>query len=90
MNHLEDFSLFTIITESAKGGVNFIKQPKKSGAKTDVYNVNKNGVVIGQVKWSSRMRGYGFLPTSDCDSKVKDFIKDLMVKRRAEKKKEKK
>lgn len=90
MNHIEDFSIFTIINETAKVGVKFIKQDKKVGAKTEVYNVNKNGVIIGQVKWSSRMRGYGFLPTSDCDVEVKEFIKDVMAKRRADKKKEKK
>lgn len=66
--------------------VKFIKQPKKTGAKTDTYNVSKNDVIIGQIKWSSRMRGYAFLPTSDCDIDVKDFIKDLMKKRREDKK----
>jgi hypothetical protein len=36
------------------------------------------------------MRGYSFLPTIDCDNEIKEFVKALMVKRRAEKKKEKK
>lgn len=70
--------------------VKFVKAAKKEGAKTDTYNVSKSGTVIGQVKWSSRMRGYAFLPTKDCDAEVKEFVKDLMAKRRAEKKKEKK
>jgi hypothetical protein len=33
------------------------------------------------------MRGYAFLPTPDCDVKIKEFVKDLMKKRREEKKK---
>ena len=83
MRNLKTYEGF--ILESVK----FIKQPKKTGAKTDTYNVSKNDVIIGQIKWSSRMRGYAFLPTSDCDIDVKDFIKDLMKKRREEKKKSK-
>jgi hypothetical protein len=63
----------------------FTLQPKKKGAKTDTYNVNKDGNVIGQIKWYSRMRGYGFLPTPDCNDEIKEFIKDLMKKRREEK-----
>jgi|688.fasta_scaffold336308_1 hypothetical protein len=63
----------------------FTLQPKKKGAKTDTYNVSKDGHVIGQIKWYSRMRGYAFLPTSDCNDEVKEFIKDLMKKRREEK-----
>lgn len=63
----------------------FTKQPKKKGAKTDVYNVSKGGSVIGQVKWSSRMRGYAFLPTNDCDVEIKEFVKELMRKRREQK-----
>lgn len=63
----------------------FTKQPKKKGAKTDVYNVSKGGSVIGQVKWSSRMRGYAFLPTQDCDVEIKEFVKELMRKRREQK-----
>jgi hypothetical protein len=66
--------------------VSYVKQPKKKEAKTDIFNVIKDGIVIGLVKWSSRMRGYAFLPTSDIDVDVKDFIKDLMKKRRDEKK----
>lgn len=69
--------------------VKFVKQPIKKGAKTDVYKVTKDGTVIGLIKWSSRARGYAFLPTEDCDAKVKEFVKDLMQKRRALKKKEK-
>ena len=60
----------------------FNKQSKKKGAKTDTYNVSKNGVVVGRVKWSSRMRGYAFLPTSDIEDEIKEFVKELMRKRR--------
>ena len=49
------------------------------------YTYNKDGNVIGQIKWYSRMRGYGFLPTPDCNDEIKEFIKDLMKKRREEK-----
>lgn len=72
-----------------QSNLKFNKQPKKKGAKTDVYNVSKGSNTIGQIKWSSRMRGYAFLPTPDCDIKIKDFIKDLMKKRREEKSKNK-
>ena len=65
--------------------LSFTKQPKKKGAKTDVYNISKGNGVIGQIKWSSRMRGYAFLPTPDCDPKIKEFIKELMRKRREKK-----
>lgn len=81
---LESYRVF-----ESKSNIKFIKQPKKKGAKTDVYNVSKSGNIIGQVKWSSRMRGYAFLPSSDCDTEVKEFVKDLMDKRRAENKKNK-
>ena len=77
---------FEIFCES-KSNLKFTKQPKKKGAKTETYNVSKSGTTIGQIKWSSRMRGYAFLPTPDCDSEIKEFVKDLMAKRRSEKKK---
>ncbi len=82
MKNLISYSLF----ESLK----FTKQPKKKGSKTDTFNVLKSGNVIGQVKWSSRMRGYAFLPTADCDDEIKDFVKSTMSKYREEKKKSKK
>lgn len=66
--------------------IEFKKKVRKKGAKTDVYDVIKDGMIIGQVKWYSRLRGYGFLPTPDSDSEIKQFIKDLMQKRREEKK----
>ena len=86
MQHIEDFKLFTLIGES-NINLKFKKKPKSPGKKTDVYEVMKDGIQIGQIKWSSRLRGYAFLPSSDCDSKVKDFIKELMDKRRQERKK---
>jgi hypothetical protein len=72
----------------SKSNLKFTKKEKKKGAKTDTYDVTKSGTVIGQVKWSSRMRGYAFLPTTDCDNEIKEFVKDLMKKRREEKKEE--
>ena len=81
MKNIKTYNLF--ITESIK----FVKQPKKENAKTEVYNVLKDDVVIGQIKWYSRLRGYAFLPTPDCNHTIKEFIKDLMKKRREENKK---
>jgi hypothetical protein len=69
----------------SKSNLKFTKKEKKKGAKTDTYDVSKSGTVIGQIKWSSRMRGYAFLPTTDCDNEIKEFVKELMKKRREEK-----
>jgi len=63
----------------------FEKLPRKKDAKTDTYDVIKDDNIIGQIKWSSRMRGYAFLPSVDCSVKIKEFIKDLMDKRKEEK-----
>lgn len=75
----------TFESKKEVSNLKFTLQPKKKGAKTDTYNVSKDGQVIGQIKWYSRMRGYGFLPTPDCNDEIKEFIKDLMKKRREEK-----
>ena len=32
------------------------------------------------------MRGYAFVPTTDCDNEIKEFVKELMKKRREDKK----
>jgi hypothetical protein len=80
MKYLKTYILF-----ESKSNLKFTKQPKKKGAKTETYNVSKDGNVIGQVKWSSRMRGYAFLPTTDSSDEIKEFIKDLMKKRKEEK-----
>ena len=80
MKYLKTYILF-----ESKSNLKFTKQPKKKGAKTEIYNVSKDGNVIGQIKWSSRMRGYAFLPTTDSSDEIKEFIKDLMKKRREEK-----
>jgi hypothetical protein len=77
MKYLKTYILF-----ESKSNLKFTKQPKKKGAKTETYNVSKDGSVIGQIKWSSRMRGYAFLPTNDSSDEIKEFIKDLMTKRR--------
>jgi hypothetical protein len=80
MKYLKTYILF-----ESKSNLKFTKQPKKKGTKTETYNVNKDGNLIGQIKWSSRMRGYAFLPTTDSSDEIKEFIKDLMKKRREEK-----
>lgn len=77
MKYLKTYILF-----ESKSNLKFTKQPKKKGAKTEIYNVSKDGNIIGQIKWSSRMRGYAFLPTTDSSDEIKEFIKDLMTKRR--------
>ena len=65
-----------------KSNLKFTKKEKKKGAKTDTYDVSKSGTVIGQIKWSSRMRGYAFLPTSDVSLDIKEYISNLMKKRK--------
>ena len=82
MKHLIEYKIF-----ESKSNIKFVKKDKKKDAKTDTYDVIKSGTVIGQVKWSSRQRGYSFLPTSDCDNEIKEFVKDLMKKRLEDKKK---
>jgi hypothetical protein len=62
--------------------IEFKKQPKKKNRKTDVYNVIKDDVIVGVIKWSSRVMGYAFSPTPNCESDVKDFIKELMIKKK--------
>ena len=77
MKYLKDWLVF-----ESKSSIKFVKQTKKSGAKTDTYNVIKSGNVIGQIKWSSRMRGYAFLPEKEHDTEIKEFIKGLMSDRK--------
>jgi hypothetical protein len=84
MKYLNDFFIFDLM-ESAND-IKFIKQPNKKDAKTDVYNVSKDGIIVGQIKWLSRLHGYGFSPTKDCEKSVKQFLKDLMAERRKKKK----
>jgi hypothetical protein len=78
-----DQDIEDILNES----VSFKKKQKKKNAKTDVYDVMRDKTLLGQIKWSSRVMGYAFSPTKDCEKKVKDFIKDLMAERRKNKKK---
>jgi len=80
MKYLQSYKLF-----ESKSDIKFIKKEKKKDAKTDTYDVSKSGNIIGQIKWSSRMRGYAFLPTKDCDNEIKEFVKELMKKRRENK-----
>lgn len=77
MRYLKTYKLF-----ESKSSLKFTKQTSKKGAKTETYNVIKDGEVIGQIKWSSRMRGYAFLPEKEHDDEIKKFIKDLMNKRK--------
>jgi hypothetical protein len=77
MKYLETYKLF-----ESKSKIKFVKQQNKKGAKTEIYNVVKGSNVIGQIKWSSRMRGYAFLPEKDHETEIKDFIKDLMAQRK--------
>lgn len=80
---------YQLLFES-NSNLKFIKQPTKKGAKTETYNVVDGKIVIGQIKWSSRIRGYSFLPSNANTTKVKNFTADLMKKWRAKRKKEKK
>lgn len=80
MKYLQTYQLF-----ESKSSIKFVKKDSKKGAKTETYDVVKSGEVIGQIRWSSRMRGYAFLPEKDHDDEIKTFIKDLMSKRRAKK-----
>lgn len=82
MKYIDTYQIF-----EAKSSLSFTKQTRKKDAKTDVYNVTKSGTLIGQVKWSSRARGYAFLPTYDCEADIKEFVKDIMSEYRASKKK---
>ena len=83
MKYLLEWKVFEAKVEQVE--LEFKPQPKKKGAKTGTWNVVKGGEVVGQIKWSSRMRGYAFLPTADISDEIKEFISDLMKKRRAEK-----
>ena len=79
-----------VITEHSGGKLKFNKQSRKKGAKTDVYNVVKGGTTIGQVKWYSRLRGYGFVPPSGDESEVTEFVKEISKTHREKNKKNKK
>lgn len=78
MKYLKTYKLF-----ESKSSLKFVKKQKKKGAKTDTYDVVKNGNIIGQIKWYSRMRGYAFLPEKEHNDEIKNFIKDLMSKRKS-------
>lgn len=80
MRYLQEYRLF-----ESKSSVKFVKKESKKGTKTETYDVIKSGEVIGQIRWSSRMRGYAFLPEKEHDEEIKVFIKDLMSKRKKSK-----
>ena len=77
MKYLQTYKIF-----ESKPSIKFVKKPTNKGAKTEIYDVVKSGEVIGQIRWSSRMRGYAFLPEKDHDDEIKSFIKNLMSKRK--------
>ena len=83
MKYLTEYRVYESKVETPQ--LEFKPQPKKKGAKTGIWNVIKSGVVVGQIRWSSRVRGYAFLPTGDISDEIREFISDLMKKRRAEK-----
>jgi hypothetical protein len=76
MRYLQTYQIF-----ESKSSIKFVKKATKKSAKTETYDVVKSGEVIGQIRWSSRMRGYAFLPEKDHDDEIKTFIKELMSKR---------
>ena len=80
MRYLQCYALF-----ESRPSIRFLKKPSKKGTKTETYDVVKSGEVIGQVRWSSRMRGYAFLPEKEHDEEIKGFIKDLMAERKSKK-----
>ena len=82
MKYLLRYKLF-----ENKSRLKFVKKDAKKDAKTEIYDVLKDGNVIGQVKWYSRLTGYAFLPEKEHDTEIKDFIKGLMTKRREDKSK---
>ena len=82
MKYLIRYKLF-----ENKSSLKFVKKSSKKDAKTEIYDVLKDGNVIGQVKWYSRLRGYAFLPEKEHDTEIKDFIKGLMTKRKEDKSK---
>lgn len=83
MKYLKTYRLFESDKNLDSSKLKFKLQPKKKGSKTDTYNVIKDGNVIGQVKWYSRIRGYAFLPEKEHNDEIKNFIKDLMSKRKS-------
>lgn len=80
MRYIKAYRLF-----ESKSNIKFVKKESKKGAKTETYDVVKSGEVIGQIRWSSRLRGYAFLPEKDHDEEIKAFIKDLMSRRKSKK-----
>lgn len=80
MRYLQTYQIF-----ESKSSIRFTKKDSKKGAKTETYDVVKSGEVIGQIRWSSKMRAYAFLPEKEHDDEIKSFIKDLMSKRKAKK-----
>lgn len=83
MKYINDFLIYNLLENTSN--LQFIKKERKKGNKTDIYDVIKHGQVIGQIKWNSRIRSYGFLPSNDCDEQIKEFIQKQMKKRKINK-----
>lgn len=81
MKYINDFLIYNLLENTSN--LQFIKKERKKGNKTDIYDVIKDGQVIGQIKWSSRIRSYGFLPSNDCDEQIREFIQKQMKKRKS-------
>ena len=81
MKYINDFLIYNLLENTSN--LQFIKKERKKGNKTDISDVLKNGQVIGQRKWASRIRSYGFLPSNDCDEQIKEFIQKQMKKRKS-------
>jgi predicted RNA-binding protein with PUA domain len=83
LKYLISYKLF-----ETKSNIKFkLVPPKSPTAKTSVYEVIRDGIVIGLIKWSSRMRGYGFLPKTDDSDEIQTYIKNLNSEWRANRKK---
>jgi len=90
LNTQRSINEYNLSESKTTSKLKFNKQSRKKGAKTDVYNVVKGGTTIGQVKWSSRLRGNGFLPPSGDESEVTEFVKEISKTHREKNKKNKK
>ena len=80
MKYLLNYKIF-----ETKEDLIFKALPLKKGRKTINYNVVYKGQIIGQIKWFSRLRGYGYFPIVELEVPVQDFIKKLNQERRGNK-----
>ena len=74
--------------------IDFILIPRKPKRKTDIYEVvsSDSGHLLGSIRWYGPWRQYCFSPQGDtiysggCLDEIKEFIKELMDKRKESKK----